>query len=409
MHLRELAILLALATLSALGIAPAAAHADVGPGDPAAAVVTHAGSELDVFSRTSNNGIDEMSYLVGGGWSGPVELPGTAGTVASGPAGALYQGVEDVYWLGTDAGIDEIADGGSGWGRVAELPATNGTGTSAPAVDVWRSGAETDVYWRNTTGGIQEEYTDGGSWISAGVPAPTNGTATSGPSADIFRGGGQVDNFYRSADNGIDQVYVSGASWSSPYELPSTAGTVTSQPASLPYADGTRLGVFWRGADGGIDEEGCSCSAWAAPVELPGTAGTAASAPGAAVFQGAETIFYQAPDGTLRQIGYTDAFGWSGVLTPVAPSGRASTTAVNPSGRDSKRRLRVKVDVTWHWDQRGTRIRRVRVGRLPRGARVAVTCRGHGCPVHRAHAGRRSLGSGVASSAGSSPRTIAWK
>ncbi len=58
-------------------------------------------------------------------------------------------------------------------------------------------------------------------------------------------------------------------------------------------------------------------------------------------------------------------------------------TTPSPSGR---RTLHAEFVISWHWNGATTRLRSIRVKRLPRNARVAVSCSGKHCPKLRARA-----------------------
>ena len=46
----------------------------------------------------------------------------------------------------------------------------------------------------------------------------------------------------------------------------------------------------------------------------------------------------------------------------------------------AKRHVRVTIRMSWTWRGKRTRLTKVKVGRMPRGATMAVRCRGRGCP-----------------------------
>lgn len=63
----------------------------------------------------------------------------------------------------------------------------------------------------------------------------------------------------------------------------------------------------------------------------------------------------------------------------VTVANSVSTTTVRAGGHGG-RAIRTKVTFVWDPRARSTRLIRTRFGRLPRGARIALTCTGHGCP-----------------------------
>src|SRR5690348_15412304 len=68
---------------------PAVALA-VDASDGVATDVFRNGTEVDVYSRGTDNGIWERVYSDANGWSAPLELPGTAGVAASSPAADVF-------------------------------------------------------------------------------------------------------------------------------------------------------------------------------------------------------------------------------------------------------------------------------------------------------------------------------
>jgi hypothetical protein len=91
----------------------------------------------------------------------------------------------------------------------------------------------------------------------------------------------------------------------------------------------------------------------------------------------------------------------------VPPSGGGSTTTPSPPvvstpvpisvpsapvrGVGHRRRLKVKITLTWTWDHARSRLHRIRLTGLPKGAKLTITCRGRGCPRRRLEASGRSL------------------
>src|SRR5579859_6646248 len=67
---------------------------------------------------------------------------------------------------------------------------------------------------------------------------------------------------------------------------------------------------------------------------------------------------------------------------PTAPvqTQPVSTPVPTPPHARGHRRVRVRVVISWTWRLGHTRLVGMRVGRLPRGAVVRLSCRGRGCP-----------------------------
>lgn len=69
----------------------------------------------------------------------------------------------------------------------------------------------------------------------------------------------------------------------------------------------------------------------------------------------------------------------------AAPTQPVTTVVLPPRARHH---VHVRIALSWTWRGRHTQLRRIRVGRLPRRGRMAVVCRGRGCPRPRARAAR---------------------
>lgn len=73
-------------------------------------------------------------------------------------------------------------------------------------------------------------------------------------------------------------------------------------------------------------------------------------------------------------------------LTTTVPAPVSTTPAPviipppPPAKPHARRRVRVKLTIKWTWNHGATRMGMVKVGRLPRGGRVVVTCRDPRCP-----------------------------
>jgi hypothetical protein len=82
--------------------------------------------------------------------------------------------------------------------------------------------------------------------------------------------------------------------------------------------------------------------------------------------------------------------------TPVAttpsttpPPGPVVTIPVETKNR-ALSRLRVRMTLSWTWDEGITRLHAITVHRFPRQAKMSISCKGAGCPEHTLHAvGRR--------------------
>jgi hypothetical protein len=85
----------------------------------------------------------------------------------------------------------------------------------------------------------------------------------------------------------------------------------------------------------------------------------------------------------------------------VAPPPSIGTTPIKPPApprkgahkKHKKNHVRTRIVVSWQWHGPVTELTKLRFQRLPRRARVTITCAGHGCPRARASASARHLGS----------------
>ena len=73
------------------------------------------------------------------------------------------------------------------------------------------------------------------------------------------------------------------------------------------------------------------------------------------------------------------------------PTCGAGSLALTPAGPKRHRRLSVKIVISWRWNHRQTRLVRIKLGRVPARAALAISCRGRGCPAHKPHASSATL------------------
>ena len=118
-----------------------------------------------------------------------------------------------------------------------------------------------------------------------------------------------------------------------------------------------------------------------------------------------QNVYFSGPDGSLREISWTPSGHWDAmsVITPAgtlsaptsapppAPPAGTGSVALTPARPKTQRRLAVKIVISWHWNHRRTRLVRVKLGRLPHRAALAISCRGRGCPPHRLYASAATL------------------
>jgi hypothetical protein len=78
---------------------------------------------------------------------------------------------------------------------------------------------------------------------------------------------------------------------------------------------------------------------------------------------------------------------------PLVVTAPVTTPLPAPApGPPGHRRVSVRLTISWTWNRSRTRLHRLRLGRLPGDATLAVSCRGRGCPLRHARAtGRRRL------------------
>jgi len=62
-----------------------------------------------------------------------------------------------------------------------------------------------------------------------------------------------------------------------------------------------------------------------------------------------------------------------------------------PRGTGRHPRVRVTITISWTYNRARTRIHRLQMSRLPRGATVTIRCTGRGCPLKRRSAKARHV------------------
>ena len=364
--------LLVLGAASAVAAAPATATTPAGavtaggvaaPGfAPSLTAVTfRGGSEVDVFWRTTADGIAQSRRsgpaLV---WTTAATVPGTAGAATTAPAATVAGPAVDVVWRGADGGVWEQAySDATGWSPApVELPGSAGTATSAPAIVTW--GADAEVLWRTTDGAI---LIAGHEAVSAGRPAGgwqlpervpgTAGRAASTPAAVVARRGSEIDVLWRGTDGAIWETYDTAAGgWrAGPFPVPGTVAppvtapapvpgaalaaatapaapsprTVTSAPAVTASRGDGEVDVFWRAADGSVSQVAYRTgdNAWTRPATVRGTASAPSSSAPAAVAVAPAAggpgldVLFRGTDGGIWSTGYRDGTGWPAAPAPV--------------------------------------------------------------------------------------------
>jgi hypothetical protein len=69
--------------------------------------------------------------------------------------------------------------------------------------------------------------------------------------------------------------------------------------------------------------------------------------------------------------------------TTTAPVVTVPVPVPIPTPKPRPRTLRIKLTVSWTWNRATTRVVKVKVGTFPYRTRLALQCKGHGCPRHR--------------------------
>jgi len=103
--------------------------------------------------------------------------------------------------------------------------------------------------------------------------------------------------------------------------------------------------------------------------------------------------FVAASDVAVHELGWNEPSGaaclsdiFPAQVTPPPPP--PSTTIVPKRRRGH---VHVRITIRWRWTGAHTRLRQLRLSRLPRGAVVTVACRGRGCPRRAVTARARRL------------------
>jgi hypothetical protein len=166
--------------------------------------------------------------------------------------------------------------------------------------------------------------------------------------------------------------------------------------------------IYFAGTDGSLREVSWTPSGGWDRVSVVVAAGSVGSAP-ATNFDPenhSQNIYFAGTDGSLREISWTPPAGWDGVSiitpagalgppasgsAPATPTGSGSVALTPAPPRHHRRRLDVKIVISWRWNHRHTRLVRIRIGRAPHGAVFSISCRGGGCPSHRMYATSATL------------------
>ena len=173
------------------------------------------------------------------------------------------------------------------------------------------------------------------------------------------------------------------------------AGSVASAPATNYDSDNKSQNVYFEGPDGSLREIAWTASSGWSRIYVIVPAGSLGSAPGTNFDpeNHSQNVYFSGTDGSLREISWTPSAGWdamsvitsagalgapAGGSAPVPASGSGSV-ALTPARPTGRRKLAVKILIKWSWNHRRTRLVRVTVGRLPARATLSITCRGRGC------------------------------
>lgn len=185
-------------------------------------------------------------------------------------------------------------------------------------------------------------------------------------------------------------------------------------PATNYDPDNRSQNVYFEGSDGSLREISWTPSAGWDHISVIAPGGSLGSAPATNYDPDnrSQNEYFAGTDGSLREISWTPSAHWdavsiitpSGTLgsqpsppggsAPSSPAGQgtvALTPAPAPARRHHRRRLAVRIVISWRWNGRHTRLVRVRLGRLPRRAVLSISCRGRGCPAHKVYATRHTL------------------
>jgi len=140
-------------------------------------------------------------------------------------------------------------------------------------------------------------------------------------------------------------------------------------------------GDLWEYGDGGSGNTGDGMAAGTSPSIISLTGG------GEIAFQGDAAASGGGSGGGSAHPG-----GPPVISTPVTVTVPTPRSPVKRREHRARRQLKVKITASWTWSYSRSRLGHLRFGRLPRGAQVTTTCRGHDCPLRAVQAGRGALG-----------------
>jgi hypothetical protein len=194
---------------------------------------------LDVFVRSTGDGIWQRFWTASQGWSSWLPVGGVATSApdaASPGAGSFPR----VFVRGPDNALWQMTWTGTGW----SLLNLGGVCTSGPAA-AFSGPNRLDVFCRRSDDAIWQRF-----WIPAGGWSgwvPVGGVATSDPDAASPGPGGFPDVFVRGTDNAIWQLEWN--KFQGRWLLRALGGDCASGPGAA-YTGAGRVDVFCRGTDG---------------------------------------------------------------------------------------------------------------------------------------------------------------
>jgi hypothetical protein len=350
-----------------LGLFPAAAIANAGgdlwtygSGGATDTGQTMAAGTNPSITAVSTGGV-EIAYQGSNGdlWTyGAAGSANTGGAMMAGTSPSIVDITGDDYeiaYQGSDGDLWEYGYGGTGNTGDAMMAGTS------PSITSYTGGGE--IAFQGSNGDLWEygSTTNNGSTdTGSGMLAHTTPSIT-----DVSAG--EVQAAFQ-ANNGLLWEYGSGGTGSTTETM--LAGTSPSiAPQSSAYE------IAYQGSTGDLWDD---------------TSTGAGGNTGAAMMAGTSPSIAGLSSGGY-EIAFQGAVSAPVVTTPTPVSVPTPPSPVSQPGHPAQRRLKVKIILSWTWAHSRSTLRSVRVGKLPRGASVTISCRGRGCPRRAAHADKAKL------------------
>ncbi len=272
-----------------------------------------------VFYRGPNGGL-ENGYWTGSYWEfGAI---GSASAVTGNPSPVLLptgktlaRGIIDVFYRGTNGGLQNWYWSGSAW-SFASIGTEKAIEGSPSAIALPEN--HIDVFYRGTTGGLQNWYWNGSTWSYSAIGAEK---VMAGEPDAIALPEGHIDVFYRGTTGGLQNDYWNGSTWS--YGAIGSEKVMEGNPSAIALPE-NHIDVFYRGTTGGLQNWYWNGSTWS--YGAIGSEKVMAGNPSAvALSEGHINVFYRATNNGLQN------WYWSSPTWSYGAIGSEKTMSGDPN------------------------------------------------------------------------------